>query len=196
MPESNHPQNGLTIKNKMQAFLDKYNSSRDQNTALSKAWGAAVGRNLLYAKTIPYQYRERQEVKSAWAKKVTTLAAYPFTSAEYEAAFLALKNEMNAEFSQIFGARGGFRVSHAQKGLAVYMKHLWCMGKIEMPPECPIDKVVLSNLAQDAKYKKFGTLAWTKIDDIETHQQILSAIRDQAARAQKSVAEWELSIFN
>lgn len=178
--------------NEMNVFLEEYNPKRDRNVALSEAWGAAVGHNLLYSKDIGYFHPKREEIRRVWAQKVEKISAKPLTSTEYEFSFVSLKDEMNGEFGKYLSAEG-FRISHAQKSLSVYMKHLWCMGVINEPPQCPVDKFILVEISKNEKYRDFKNIAWTKINDIAVHRSIIDAIREISGT--KSIARWELEAF-
>lgn len=185
-----------------QAFLDAYNPKRDLSIALSKAWGAAVQRNLLYSKDVGFLHPKRKEVRGFWAERVNDISKQSMTSLQYENSFLALKDDMNGRFKGSFGAEG-FRISHAQKGLSVYMKHLWCMDLIDEPPQCPVDWRILVEIRKTVKdedlkniawtKKELNDIAWTTIDSIDVHRKIMNAIR--AVKGAKSFALWELEAF-
>ncbi len=62
---------------------------------------------------------------------------------------------MTTEFKDIlFG--NGFRVGIAQKALNLYLKYLWCLGKITEPPHCPFDSIIISEIKCNIK--------WTEMD--------------------------------
>lgn len=172
-------------------FLNRYNPSRDLTVALSKSWGAAVGHNLLYKETCALGASVRKEIHSTWTKLVDQPAFQKMNSEQYENSFLQLQIEMNAKW----GEHIYFRLSHAQKGLSVYMKHLWCMRKISEPAQCPVDKVILSEITKNNAYKCLQNKAWTKIDSISEHQEIILAIESIAVTAKKTIAQWELDTF-
>lgn len=39
-----------------------------------------------------------------------------------------------------------FRIGSAQKALNLYLKYMWCLGHIPIPPHCPFDARVLSKV--------------------------------------------------
>jgi hypothetical protein len=80
---------------------------------------------------------------------------------------------------------GRFRVGIAQKGLNLYLKYLWCLGKIPTPPQCPIDRVVIDCLPRRHR------LAWTSLDTIGDYKSLVSALRREVA-GESGLAEWEL----
>ncbi len=84
-----------------------------------------------------------------------------------------------------------FRISHAQKSLGVFFKHLWCMNLINEPPQCPIDRQILKIAGVS-----ITELSWGFVNDIETHRRKYSYIKEAAQRdGFSSVSGWELSKF-
>ena len=79
-----------------------------------------------------------------------------------------------------------FRIGSSQKALNLYLKYLWCLGKIDMPPHCPIDGVILKYLKCDDK--------WTELDCIKKYRHIIKKAKEKA-RAHP-LAFWELTTFN
>lgn len=98
-----------------------------------------------------------------------------------------LRSTMNRDFSQYFCSTG-FRISHSQKSISVFLKHLWCMGRIPMPFQCPVDYTILKRLPHERRPR-----AWTQIDDIELHKESISALSQLAHP--KPLAVWELLSF-
>ena len=81
-----------------------------------------------------------------------------------------------------------FKISHAQKSLSLYLKHLWCMGQIPEPPCCPIDSIVLSAASIKG--------AWTKIISPEEFKKVFLKVKNFAENQQMTIAVWELTAFN
>lgn len=105
----------------------------------------------------------------------------------YVALITGLRDEMNRRFRRHF-CDGGFRISHSQKSISVFLKHLWCMGHSPMPIQCPIDRHILALLPNG---KQFGP--WTLVNDIQIHSATILALKQIAGA--KSLAEWELVNF-
>jgi len=80
-----------------------------------------------------------------------------------------------------------FRYGVAQKGINLYLKYLWCFGKIEEPPHCPIDSIVLREAGIGG--------AWTKMDSRDEYKIIIDKIK-KIIKSGQSLAEWELEIWN
>jgi len=90
--------------------------------------------------------------------------------------------------SEKFGAileNGPFCVGRAQKALNVYLKSLWCLGRIsDPPPHYPFDRRILVDVL------KLKDTKWTAMNDVEEYQRWVSKAR--AAANGLSPAEWEL----
>lgn len=80
---------------------------------------------------------------------------------------------------------------HAQKVLNLYLKYLWCMGEITLPPHFPVDRII-------QKKMKVKTISnWTKW---ESSVEYLKVIKHAKAQSQQkgfqSIAEYELWFYN
>ena len=73
-----------------------------------------------------------------------------------------------------------------QKLLNLYLKYLWCINEISMPPHCPIDSIVL----KEANIK----FNWTEIDTLDQYKNIINSIKSTIGCL--PLAVWELSIYN
>jgi hypothetical protein len=84
---------------------------------------------------------------------------------------------------------GRFRFGIAQKALNLYLKYLWCLEQIPMPPHCPFDSRVM------AKLPSIVQVSWTRLDDISAYLALVAAAKQVAAATGQSLAEWELSVY-
>lgn len=82
---------------------------------------------------------------------------------------------------------GRFRIGIAQKALNLYLKYLWCIDLIPIPPHCPFDSVIIGHLPSCRDLK------WTSIDTIEDYQRLVEAARKKADG--EPLPEWELKIW-
>ena len=99
--------------------------------------------------------------------------------------------ELAGTLSQEFGAvmkDGHFPIGVAQKSLNLYLKYLWCMGRIRTPPHCPFDSEVLREAEASGR--------WTRLDDIGRYKLWVEKARSVAARTNSSLSEWELRLWN
>jgi hypothetical protein len=83
---------------------------------------------------------------------------------------------------------GRFRIGSAQKALNLYLKMLWCLDRIPMPPHCPFDSVVLSRVPG------CGKIRWTQLDDLSEYAGIVACAKVEAHGV--PLAEWELSLYS
>ncbi len=84
---------------------------------------------------------------------------------------------------------GRFRFGRAQKALNLYLKYLWCLGELPMPPHCPFDRKII----QECGLPEIG---WAKLDDGREYRRLVAAARQQADARSMAIAEWELGLFN
>ena len=91
------------------------------------------------------------------------------------------------EFSRILkGDR--LKIGVSQKIINLYLKYLWCFGKISEPPHCPFDRNIISKL------NLVNPPNWTKIDDIEIYKTLVKKAQEKAGD-QQPIALWELKMF-
>ena len=79
------------------------------------------------------------------------------------------------------------RLGIAAKALNLYLKYLWCLGRIPVPPHCPFDRRVIARLPPHVQ------VAWTQMDDVSEYQALVRAAAE-CARGE-SLAGWELRIY-
>ena len=85
---------------------------------------------------------------------------------------------------------GRFKIGRAQKALNLYLKYLWCLGFITLPPHCPFDSKIINKLPECSDLK------WTSIDAIDAYVRLVEAARKRAALKSLSLSEWELQAWN
>ena len=88
--------------------------------------------------------------------------------------------------------KGRMKFGHAQKALNLYLKYLWCLDKLPMPPHCPLDSIILK------KIPGFTQERWTKLDSPERYELIIVAAKGKAKAKEKGLplAVWELYEYN
>lgn len=79
------------------------------------------------------------------------------------------------------------RIGIAQKALNLYLKYLWCFGRIPSPPHCPFDSVVIDKLPSEAY------VAWTRLSDPKQYTALVEAAKRKAGSTPLPV--WELEIY-
>lgn len=177
-------------------FLARYNKSNTVSEALSKAISAALQHNSLYSKSITND--ERVAIRAYWSDQLIEIAQNrPAPNKEsYESQILELQELMTEKFPvpSFFspnktGVADGFRISHSQKSLSIFSKHLWCLNLIDEPVFCAVDAIILGKTDAPSNIK------WTKISTIEAHKESYKYIETEASTSGMSIAQWELSEF-
>lgn len=188
--------NKSMIDYKKLKFLEKYNPTGDILESAAKAISASVQHNLLYSKELTI--KDKNQIRSFWIEKLLNIGEKfknPINIATYEMLIQNLKTEMNVAFGKSFDSQSKhgsmFRISHSQKSISVFIKHLWCMNKIEEPIICPVDRIILQKTEALAK----KDIAWGYVNSIEEHRTKFNYIENAAKLDNMSVAQWELSKF-
>jgi hypothetical protein len=187
------------LKEEKDTFIRRYNIERTRQRATQAGIVAASQHNSLYRYGLPPD--AKVPVREYWENRLNEIAAKyasPVGVPEYEEDIQSLKRTMNALFADRFrsdrhprfGYDPGFRISHAQKSLSVCLKHLWCMGEIETPPQCPVDSVILRAVGLS-----YPQTRWACINSIDEHRERIDALSRYADRAGLKLAEWELVTF-
>jgi hypothetical protein len=100
-----------------------------------------------------------------------------------------LAEEMTDKYQE-FLSSDGFKIGVAQKAINLYLKYLWCLGVIEEPPHCPLDRSIISRL------KANNDVNWTELTKIEVYEALMDEIGELARNEGRSIAEWELIQYN
>ena len=168
--------------------------------AFQDAIASALSKNALYAPAATGA--NRQAAGAGWKQLLDEIAseyAHPASAEKYEQDLERLVAGMNRGFGQFFrqarhpkfGYEPGFRISHAQMSLGLVLKHYWCMGTIEMPPQCPISRTVLVAARAGELNSK-----WNDVNSIEAHRAKIKWLKSAAVAEDLTIAEWELKTVN
>ena len=82
-----------------------------------------------------------------------------------------------------------YKYGVAQKLLNLALKYYWCLGRIEEPPHCPIDKIIID------KTSCRGKINWTQMLTESEYLNVISAIKSLAEQQKCSIAQWELNNY-
>lgn len=186
-----------TVEHAKQLFLQRYNNfDFSRRVAASKAISAAVQHNLLYAPST--NSKDKESIRIYWEsclEEVGDEFKNNISVQTYEVIVEQLKKGMNRRFGEFFnnGSPYGsmFRISHSQKSISVYIKHLWCAGIIPEPKVCPVDRIILSATSA----KKMKDVSWGHVNSIEEHRRKFKYIIEEASAQNMSIAVWELLKF-
>ena len=86
-----------------------------------------------------------------------------------------------------------FRIGTAQKALNLYLKYMWCLDRVSIPPHCPFDGIIINMLSLPAKY---AHIQWTKLKTLGEYQALVDAAEiKMRAENYSSLAEWELEVY-
>lgn len=183
------------IHQRQQDFLSLYNPTSSEEIALTSGLKASTQHNDLYSPGV-----NRYPIKEYWKTLLQNIGEKYRTLQSEETFFndiVCIKNQMNNQFCDAFKNQRrkyeqGFRISHAQKSLSVYLKHLWCMNIIEQPPFCPIDSNVL-------RLANAPDVRWCHVNSMELYMTHVAAIRlgkeANPSYDGDSIAVWELFEF-
>ena len=192
------------LADQQKLFLRSFGAPEGMSVARARAFqdalASAVLHNALYAPAT--KANERHEVIAEWKKVLADIAsgyARRHGTEHYEHDLLRLEAHMNCHFGMYFrqtrhpkfGYEPGFRISHAQMSLGLVLKHYWCLGTIEMPPQCPVGRTVLVAARAGELNSK-----WNDVNSIEAHRAKVKWIKAAATAEDLSIAEWELKTVN
>ena len=167
------------MNRKQSAFLSR--------ALLSTSVIATAQRNKLYSEGSSTEARKQFRTALREALKKLLLEYRKSVSDERHCANIErLSTELSAKHKKALNDKR-FRIGSAQKALNLYLKFMWCLGRIRQPPHCPFDAIVLAEIP-DSK-----TVKWTQLDDISVYQEIVSNARKQAGKT--SLANWEMEIY-
>jgi hypothetical protein len=167
------------------AFLQKVRVA-DPNKAMINSLRAALQRNKVYSTSSNQQDRSR--FRLAWSKLIAKSSAkysQPVEDGPHCETIAQISQELSDEFAQILEG-GKLRFGTSQKAFNLYLKFLWRLGQIQMPPHCPVDGIVLR--------KASITGSWTQSDSMEEYMRWIGMLRKLARPL--TLAEWEYALWN
>ncbi len=156
--------------------------------AITDALNSAVRRNVLYASSSGHR-----RIREAWADELRERGEHYSVQRDqcyFERDIERLVGVMNSLFASEL-CHEGFRVSHAQKSLSVYLKHLWCSQQLgdAVPPVCPVDRLLLTYARAPRQLR-----SWTKTANLDVYRAQLESLKVRAGST--PLAIWELETFN
>jgi hypothetical protein len=181
--------NRFTVTEEMSNFL-KLTSVSNEKEALNSVWRATVQRNRIYFQMKTVYFTQPNDFK-LYSLKLLADTAKDYINHDDEALHLQnivlISDKISKEFSSILH-EGRFRLGAAQKLLNLYLKFLWCLGKVDMPTHLPLDSIVQKILPRGERIR------WTKMDDLSEYEKTIHAIR--LSIGNRSLPEWELCFWN
>jgi hypothetical protein len=172
-------------------FIADYNPEGTELTALSNAFDAALQRNKLY--DFDTSQGRRKEIKIYCMDEILRISKKyekVVSVEDFEKDILELQASMNERYGRYF-EDGGFKISHAQKSLSVFLKIQWASRRHEVPPPlCPVDRKILIHAGER------NPDAWTKVITMPEYRRHIRILKN-ASRGHgcNDLACWELYSF-
>jgi len=98
---------------------------------------------------------------------------------------LDFKNLIDNNYKAIL-KNNGINFGRVQKLLNLYLKYLWSLGEIEVPPHCPFDSIIISKLDNTSG------IIWTDMT-LDDYKLLITRAKEKAGN--KNLSEWELEVF-
>jgi len=157
------------------------------------AWNASVQHAALYKNGAWQNQRDQIDVfksKIIGHMNTNVIPQYKVAVGEQQHCknIRGLINYANAIDTGLLG-ENGYKYGVAQKVLNLSLKYHWCLGQIEEPPHCPIDKIIIDKTI----YR--GKVNWTQMLTETEYLKVISAVRSLANREKCSIALWELNNY-
>jgi len=127
--------------------------------------GRVYRRGATQAEKASFQMELRRQLEAA-----ATNYKVEKTDAAHEDNILALSTSLSTSHRSTL-LDGRFRIGSAQKALNLFLKYLWCIGEVSMPPHCPFDFQIIKRLPRAARCN------WTALDSIEQYRGLVAAAR-------------------
>jgi hypothetical protein len=162
-----------------------------EEKAMRETLQATLKRNPTYAASAGDQ-AQRQPFRDRLAELVRECARQYTTvvdDGKHVDNIAQISSVLSSEFAPILRA-GRCRIGTSQKALNLYLKYLWCLGKLDAPPpHCPIDRNILQAAGIEGK--------WTELDSCKEYMQWIGRLRECAkAKGYGQLQEWELGEWN
>lgn len=114
------------------------------------------------------------------------------TGADHAANIAELAKKVSKEHGKLL-YKGRFRFGIAQKYLNLKLKGLWALGKIQTPPHCPFDAVILNRILRLGLH---NGQTWTASDSRPDYGKWVKAAQKAANDAgYPNIAVWELAAY-
>jgi hypothetical protein len=168
-------------------FLQKFNPEKSLVVAKNKALNAAVQHNKFY-ENVSLSIDEKNGIRKFWFDELDKFReVYGFNNPPeiFIDHVIEFRDNCLSKNKDIV-----FLISHAQKSLSVYAKHLWCMNLISQPEICPVDRMILSKTNCPIEKR-----SWTKVNTKKNYLEHINYIKEMASANGQTIAEWELRNF-
>lgn len=170
--------------------MNKWKFVEDQ--LIANSIQGAFQRANVYRDGVPKDAARRKQLRTKLAallRRLATQYVNPVASDRHNQNIAKIANDLTAEFgNQDLLLNNRFRIGIAQKALNLYLKYLWCLGRIPTPPHCPFDNGIIRKLNLN--------LNWTELDSIDDYRTIVNAAREKIQQTgHGSLSDWELDAW-
>ena len=156
------------------------------------AWAASVQRAKLYKKDMDPTSKEvskfREDIIRFLSEKIIPKYANGCSEEQHYKNIDDLIAYVNKVYPGIL-TQSGYKYGVAQKLLNLALKYYWCLGLVQEPPHCPIDRIIIN------KTKHNGKINWTQITERAQYEKIIKEIRVLAEKKSLSIPMWELESY-
>ncbi len=158
-------------------------------------WGSSI--RSLFLRSYLYKKGANDKLKTTFKNELQKLVfeianQYEKVSVDEEKHLSNINHikKWTRKFENLF-TDGEMKYGICQKLLNVFLKELWCAGKIQIdPPHLPVDRLI------QEKLKLRPVVNWTQIETEKEYMEIIERIRVIADTKNLSLAEIELLAYN
>jgi hypothetical protein len=170
-----------------------------ESELIAASINAAFQRADVYHDPKAYDDPRRQTLRDKLASLLRDLGSQyssTLSGTQHKVNIAKIAGDLTEAFKDTDLLRGKrFRIGISQKALNLYLKYLWCLGKIPTPPHCPFDDRIIRKLPLSDQEKK--DLQWTALDSLDGYQKLVDAgLAKITATGHASLSEWELDVWN
>jgi len=166
-----------------------------EDQLMSNSIQAAFQRANVYREEVAETDVRRETLRKSLAnllRRLATQYAVAVPADRHEQNIQKIADDLSSQFSnERLLANDRFRLGVAHKALNLYLKYLWCLGKIPTPPHCPFDDEIIAKLPLTDQQKK--DLRWTKLDSLDGYRSLVNAAMEKIEQTgHGSLSDWEL----
>jgi len=170
----------------MSLFDDKWRFTHDQ--VIASAIAASLQRANVYSKRALPDDRDKLHAELSLAlQRLFPIYRNPVDERVHVGYIEHLATSISEQHRSAL-IDGQFRIGSAQKALNLYLKYLWCLRRIPMPPHCPFDSRIIARIPGCEK------VLWTKLKTVPEYMSLVAGAKRKAGAT--PLAEWELDEYN
>lgn len=157
-------------------------------------FGGGFQRAGVYSKNTNVSEKDRKEFRRGIRNRIESIVHDKYETTEVSSAdhiktLLELKAWIDSNYSDIL-AKNEITLGVVQKLLNLYLKYQWCLDVVRMPPHCPFDRIIISEMELDG-----GPIPWTQLNSVNDYKELVKTASEKADEDDLTIAEWELNVF-